>query len=359
MLFNALDGAAQRGELMLVDGGMCHWHLRRDGQVTIREIVSTRPGAGSQMLRRLEHTPGATSLFARCPAGLPSNAWYARRGFHVERAERARAGGLLMCWRKWLAWTRSPNVSSLEVIYCADGNQRKATIALDAGWLYGARLPASGLPYRPYMADQDWKLPNRTRYMAKLATHRPHMATVLDWEHPEQLPEVLFWAREAAQYVGVVIIIPKVHGGIAQLPRDIDGVPVRLGYSVPTRYGGTTVPLSEFADWPHGVHLLGGSPQRQMDIYRRLPNVRSVDTNYHDKLSANGQYWAPGTATYAANRHWPTLRESDGGWERDVPYEAMRRSCVTILQAWRQVVAAPPLPLHNEQMPLPGLVAAV
>ena len=44
MIFETLYESAQRGELLLVNGGMCHWHLRRDGQLTIREIISTRPG---------------------------------------------------------------------------------------------------------------------------------------------------------------------------------------------------------------------------------------------------------------------------------------------------------------------------
>jgi hypothetical protein len=30
MIFEALHDAAKRGELLLVSGGFCHWHLRRD-----------------------------------------------------------------------------------------------------------------------------------------------------------------------------------------------------------------------------------------------------------------------------------------------------------------------------------------
>ena len=102
MIFETLHESAQRGELLLVDGGMCHWHLRRDGQLTIREIISTRPGAGSLMLRRLEATPGATSLYAKCPADLPANDWYARRGFVLEATETTKSGRALKCWRKAL-----------------------------------------------------------------------------------------------------------------------------------------------------------------------------------------------------------------------------------------------------------------
>lgn len=336
MIFETLHDSAQRGELMLVDGGMCHWHLRQDGQLTIREIIATRKGAGSLMLRRLEYTPGASSLFAKCPVSFDANLWYMRKGFYVERMETTRTGRKLLCWRKPLAWARRPNVGGLEVIYCADGNPRMAQLAIDAGWLYGARMPGS-VAFRPYFVDQDWKAPDRAVYMARLAQYHPHMATVLDLERPDQLPEVLAWAEDAAQHVNVVVIIPKVRGIIARLPERIAGIPVRLGYSVPTRYGGTTVHISEFARWPHGVHLLGGDPTRQMELYRELPNVRSIDTNYHLKMSGGGMYWAqrPMPPSVASNPHWPTLREAGESPSDDGNYAAFSRSCANIMQAWR------------------------
>ncbi len=99
MIFETLYESAQRGELLLVDGGMCHWHLRRDGQLTIREIISTKLGAGSTMLAMLRQTPGALSLFAKCPADLPANDWYARRNFVDEGVEITPSGRTLRLWR--------------------------------------------------------------------------------------------------------------------------------------------------------------------------------------------------------------------------------------------------------------------
>lgn len=82
--------------------------------------------------------------------------------------------------------------------------------------------------------------------MAELAKHRPTMATVLDWERDDQRGEVLDWAAEAAQYIERVLIVPKVPSGIKTLPRRIGGAVIVLAYSVPTRYGGTFVPVWEF-----------------------------------------------------------------------------------------------------------------
>lgn len=99
MIFETLYEAAQKGELLLVDGGFCHWHLRKNGQLTIREIISTKPGAGSHMLELLLKVPGATSLFAKCPVDLEANAWYFKKCFLFEGQERTKTGRVLNLWR--------------------------------------------------------------------------------------------------------------------------------------------------------------------------------------------------------------------------------------------------------------------
>lgn len=120
----------------------------------------------------------------------------------------------------------------IELIYCADGNPRFAEIAIQAGFLYGAQLPKK-IYFDPYFVDQDFKRPNFQRYMEAIQRYRPYMASVLDWMRPEQLPEVMGWAESIAPFIKVLMIVPKVRGGIADLPRVIAGRPVRLGYSVP------------------------------------------------------------------------------------------------------------------------------
>lgn len=229
--------------------------------------------------------------------------------------------------------------TELDVIYCASGNAIFAQTAIDAGMLYGAQLPST-VYYPVHFADQNWKNPDREKYMAELLRYRPAVATVLDLEHSDQLPEVLSWAEEAAQYAATVMIIPKVFGIIARLPRRIGGADVRLGYSVPTRHGGTEVPVWEFFGWP--VHLLGGSPHAQMRLARIAQlDVVSVDGNMMNKMATTFcSFWENGTARYAKDRYWPSLKESRGGvkWDRDnAPAEAFRRSCENIISAWREL----------------------
>ena len=211
---------------------------------------------------------------------------------------------------------------AIEIIYCANGNRRFAQIAIEAGMTYGAQLPGT-VYFSPEFVDQDWKRADRAAYVAAVAQHQPRMATVLDWERDEQLPEVLGWAEDVAPFVERVIIIPKVIGGIPRLPRRIGGREVVLGYSVPTRYGGTSVPPWEFAGWP--VHLLGGSPHRQITMAHYL-NVVSADGNYINRKATQFCEWWNG-------RRWIPLRPK----QDDAPYEAFRRSCINVLAAWLAV----------------------
>lgn len=97
MIFETLHESATANELILIDGGYCRWHRRRDGVIVIYEIISTRPGAGTLMLTILK-TRGVP-IVAKCPADLAANAWYARRGFTRIAIETTRSGRTINVWR--------------------------------------------------------------------------------------------------------------------------------------------------------------------------------------------------------------------------------------------------------------------
>jgi len=218
------------------------------------------------------------------------------------------------------------------LIYCASGNPAFAAAAVAAGWSYGARLP--GHVSQPlYLADQDWRRPDRDAYLAAVARHRPAVASVLDWERPEQLPEVLDWALEAAALVSeAVILVPKVPGRVGDLPRQVGGRRVVLGYSVPTSYGAAPLGLWELAGWP--VHLLGGSPHRQREVWhylRGIAEVISLDGNVIGWHARRGRCWqrARGKTT-----HWWQLRDLGDNRPRGVPLECFRRSLEAVRDWW-------------------------
>lgn len=168
--------------------------------------------------------------------------------------------------------------------------------------------------------------------MTALAEHKPQMATVLDWEREEQLGEVLDWAEEAIQYASCVVIIPKVMGGINKLPKTISGKRVVLGYSVPTKYGATELPLWEFSGWP--VHLLGGSPQKQIRLFLQFScsDVISVDGNMSNLMAHKGKYWS---SKKMEGDHWIHLSVSGDTDRHDANLRAFRLSCVNIMEAWQ------------------------
>lgn len=224
----------------------------------------------------------------------------------------------------------------IDLIFCAGNNKKFADIAINTGFKYGAQLPC-GVYGNLYFADQNWKNPNRERYIEALRQYEPTMASVIDWEYQDQLPEVIGWAHDVAEIVDIVIIIPKVPGGIPYIPRSIRGKSVRLGYSVPTKYGGTLLHVAEFCNRP--VHLLGGSPGSQMKLSQYM-NVLSADGNMHMKMANRGLFWERGKTAFTNS--WVSLADRDGTrWIGDGNYEAFRRSCLNIQSAWINLLGVP------------------
>lgn len=180
-------------------------------------------------------------------------------------------------------------------IFSSGNNLKYSLIAMEYGFKIGARLPARvGVPLT--FADQNWKAPNRPKYMAALAHYRPTLATVIDIERLTQYETAMSWAEEAQQYVDKVIVIPKVSGIIDLIPDTYI-----LGYSVPTGHGKTRVPLREFGQRP--VHLLGGHPEKQYELAQQL-NVVSFDQNYIQKMAMYGRAYGAGKGTtIEANLH--------------------------------------------------------
>lgn len=229
----------------------------------------------------------------------------------------------------------------LKLIYCAGGNKKFAEIAIKSGFLYGARIPRDKPHFPIFFADQDWKKPNKDKYILQLKKYRPSMATVLDLEMESQLTKVMQWAEEVSQICENVVIIPKVPGIIKNIPKSLNGKQIILGYSVPTKYSGTSVKVEEFIN--RKVHLLGGSPHKQMELWKEMSKfckVISVDGNYVQKMALNyNKFWTNGDAIYANNRWMPRLDEADGKkWLNDAPYEAFRRSCINIVKAWKELL---------------------
>ena len=106
MIFEVLYDAALEDELILIDGGICRFHLRRDGQLTIHEIIilpkHQKQGKGKEILDILKgykESHGATSIFAKCPIDLEANSWYKHMGFELKGVISSSTGREINLWR--------------------------------------------------------------------------------------------------------------------------------------------------------------------------------------------------------------------------------------------------------------------
>lgn len=105
MIFEALYGSAQKGELLLLENGYCRFHVRRDRKLTILEIISLAKGTGKKLLNKIVELAKAKSvkaIVAKCPADLPANAWYQKNGFSLESAESTKTNRMVNKWVRQL-----------------------------------------------------------------------------------------------------------------------------------------------------------------------------------------------------------------------------------------------------------------
>lgn len=222
----------------------------------------------------------------------------------------------------------------IDLIYCGIGNKKLDQFAVQVGLLYGARLPIRELPYPIYFVDQDWKNPNLEKYKADIVKKKPSVCTVVDWEREEQEEEVFQWLDELTPLVEKIIVIPKLLGIIENIPKVYGDTEIILGYSVPTLYGKTDVSIGEFAN--RKVHLLGGSPHKQLKTYDSFVRVRasvvSVDCNYISmKATRFCEFW---TNKKGYSRYWVAMKDVVGARLNDSLYTAFMLSCVNYVEAW-------------------------
>lgn len=158
------------------------------------------------------------------------------------------------------------------------------------GWLPGARYTnlrdIRGLD-EIGLIDIDWKNYDFARHLAAVKSVRPLLTVARDIEKLSALGQVLAQAYELSRFARYVIIVPKDRRLADGLSEFVPSVFI-LGYSVPTRYGGTRVPLESFKDRP--VHLLGGRPDAQLKLFHFL-KVFSVDVNRFTLDAEFGDYF--------------------------------------------------------------------
>lgn len=179
----------------------------------------------------------------------------------------------------------------MEVLKFIAHSKKAISIAGNHGWFPGARytnlrdVKAFDFISKGFL-DIDWKNYSFHRHLEAASLHQPKLTIARDIECIFQLDSILKEAEKLAQHCLHVAIVPKdprLNGRLNELiPKEFI-----LGYSVPTRYGGTEVNMDSF-DRP--VHLLGGRPDVQRKIARFL-KVFSLDCNRFTLDARFGDYF--------------------------------------------------------------------
>ncbi|QPC97765.1 DUF6610 family protein [Qipengyuania soli] len=150
-------------------------------------------------------------------------------------------------------------------------------IAMSFGWKAGARytnLRDVKHLNSVHFIDIDWKNYDYDRHLHAVREKRPALTVARDVLDATHLDEILREAEVLGRYCETVIVVPK-DPALMDEPRLSVPYMFRLGYSVPTRYGGTEIPTTFFRG---PVHLLGGRPDVQRELARQM-DVQSIDGN--------------------------------------------------------------------------------
>jgi hypothetical protein len=163
--------------------------------------------------------------------------------------------------------------------------------------------------------DIHWKKYDFARHLRATQEAQPLITVARDIESIWETEAILREAEALAKYSSHVVLVPKD----LKLATKLDSLLPReylLGFSVPTRYGGTRISPSRFR---RPVHLLGGRPDVQRELAMQMPVV-SLDCNRFTLDAAFGDFFDGETFR-------PHPR---GGYER-----CLRDSITNIDSLWR------------------------
>ena len=146
-----------------------------------------------------------------------------------------------------------------------------------AGWYPGARytnLRTVKAFNQIGFLDIEWRRYDFARHLAAVQKAKPILTVARDILDLRSLDSIIDEVKQLQNYAEFIIMVPKDRKFCRRAARYLpDGV--ILGYSVPTRYGGTEVPVAEFV---RPTHILGGSPSLQRKLGNEL-DVVSIDCN--------------------------------------------------------------------------------
>ena len=195
-------------------------------------------------------------------------------------------------------------LTEIEIIYVRGGDKTAPAIAEATGMKYGIRHDYTSYAPAVHMLDIDFhryeQLPFAEKrafwqvYRARVIELKPTIAMTADYFDFAGSGDLLNEQLHDLQILQVprVMVCPK-------FPQAIDGIPdwCIVAVSVPAKSYAGFLP-----DYDHlkgrRVHLLGGKPELQADVARKIlgagGEIVSMDGSYHAMKAAKGQWWDGG-----------------------------------------------------------------
>lgn len=189
---------------------------------------------------------------------------------------------------------------SVDVI--TTGRPDLTAYAEEYGYLRGTRLDDEPRYRRKGVRvdflDLHWEDPDWGGLLEAAEWHEPKYAIAGDYDG-SNYETINDRARQLAEYAENVIVVPHEDGDLEHAPEWCV-----VGYSTPSEYAGTDIPIRQYRETSHDLHILGGTPHEQHRLLGRLwvENVVSMDCNSHHKAATIGaKAWHP------ARPHWRKL----------------------------------------------------
>lgn len=194
-------------------------------------------------------------------------------------------------------------MAELEVVYIRGGDITAPSIAAASGMAYGIRHDYTA--YAPvYMLDIDFhswlKLTTDCdrayfwdSYMNEVNALQPALALAVDYFHPDQKTTLYRQIDALRDMVETVLVCPKFNGAVEDIPNFC-----RIALSVPSPTYAGFLPENMHVLNNRECHLLGGRPEKQADVMRKVLGVGgrvvSTDGDYHAMKAGHGQWFDGG-----------------------------------------------------------------
>jgi N-acetylglutamate synthase-like GNAT family acetyltransferase len=268
----------------IVAGAICNHCVQKD-QTTLYDIAVhenyRRNGFARNLIYQIAQDSPHDKIIAKCPVDLSANEFYQNTGWVKDKTQSGKKRDLNV-YRF--------DINQIDVM--TTGRSDLVDIAEENGLIRGSRLDHiknhESNDHCVDFLDLHWEAPDFEKLLEKTKEHEPKYVIAGDYQDDNH-EQINTRARRLREYAGHIIIVPHKNGDIEFCPSWS-----LIGYSTPTDYAGTDIPMWQYQQAMQPIHILGGTPHEQLDIIEYLgkAHVQSIDGNsIHKSATIGAKYW--------------------------------------------------------------------